>query len=99
MVFTLGITKESRPCTEGTLYGELGLRFNGGISIVRHAGVDAGILLCEIGDLKTASSQHLHTALTGDTKEQCCGKGKRENLLDLTVSKSFHPILFLIINT
>lgn len=48
---------------EGTLYCELGLRFYGGIRVVRHAGVDAGILLCEIGDLETASSQDLHTTL------------------------------------
>lgn len=78
MFIYLGPTKESMPCTEGTLYGELGLHFNGGICIVRHTGVDAGILLCEIGNLKTASSQHLRPALTGDRKEQCCGKGKKK---------------------
>lgn len=78
MLLPLALQKESRQRVEGTLYGELGLRFNGGVSIVRHAGVDAGVLLCEIGDLETSSSQHLHTTLTGDTKEQSCGKGGKK---------------------
>lgn len=55
---------------EGTLYCELGLGFNGGIGTVCHAGVDAGILFCEIGNLETAPSQQLHTTLTGDRSRE-----------------------------
>lgn len=62
---------------EGTLYGELGLGFNGSIGIFGHAGVDAGILLCEIRYLDTASSQHLHTTITGD-RERYKVVGKEE---------------------
>lgn len=50
---------------KSTLYCELGLGFNGGIRIFRHAGVGASILFCEIENLDTASSQDLHTTLTG----------------------------------
>lgn len=86
----LALQKESRQRVEGTLYGELGLRFNGGVSIVRHAGVEAGVLLREIGDLETSSSQHLHATLTGDTKEQKLWERRKRRL---TVNKSFHPVL------
>lgn len=60
---------------EGTLYSEEGLCFNACVGIIHHAGIDAGILLCEIGDLETSSSQQLHTAVT---------RGKTEYYLDLT---------------
>ncbi len=54
----------------GTLNGELGLRFNCSVAIVGHAGVDTSILLCEIGDLETASSQQLHMPVTEDAKKE-----------------------------
>lgn len=60
---------------EGTLYGEEGLCFNACVCIIRHAGVDTGIFLCEIGDLETSSSQQLYTAVT---------RGKTEYYLDQT---------------
>lgn len=62
----------------GTLYGELCLGFNGCVGIVCHAGVDSSILLCEIVDLDAASSQELHTTLTGDREKQ----GREENELN-----------------
>lgn len=49
----------------GTLDGELGLSLHGAVSVVRHAGVDAGVLLRQVGDLEAASPQELHTALAG----------------------------------
>ena len=50
---------------EGTLYCELGLGFDGGVRVVPHAGVDAGVLLREIEDLETASRQDLQATLAG----------------------------------
>lgn len=52
-----------------TLYCELDLGFYGAVGILRYAGVDAGILLCEIGNLETATSYHLHTTLAENRKE------------------------------
>lgn len=50
---------------EATLHGELGLGFDGGVAAVRRAGVDAGVLLRQVGDLQAASAQQLHAALAG----------------------------------
>ena len=56
-----------------TLYRQLGLGFYGGVGVLRHAGVDAGILLREVGNLEAATSHHFHTALAG-TERRMLGK-------------------------
>lgn len=62
-----------------TLHSELGLRLGGAVSAVRRAGVDAGVLLGQVGDLETASSQELHASVAGNKrqkKEFMCDPGK-----------------------
>lgn len=45
---------------------ELGLSLDGAVGVVRHAGVDAGVLLRQVGDVETGSSQNLDTTLAGN---------------------------------
>lgn len=78
LVLIFAPANESRKRAEGTLYGELGLCLDGGVGVVSQAGVDAGIFLCEVGDLETPPSQHLHTTIAGDTKQQNCREQGRK---------------------
>lgn len=58
------------------MYGELGLGFDACVGGLRHAGVDAGVLLREVGDQDAASSQQLHSTLAGE--RQSCGEEREK---------------------
>lgn len=85
---------------ERTLYGELGLCFDGGVGVAGRAGVDAAVLLCQVGDLEASSSHELQAAHAGSTEWQSLRGGtkkeikKRKEIQKLvqSVNKLFRPV-------
>lgn len=71
--------REAGGFAERTLYGELGLCFDGGVGVAGRAGVDAAVLLCQVGDLEASSSHELQAAHAGSTERQSLrGTKKKE---------------------